>query len=1041
MNPERWGQVTKIFDAALDQPASEQKEFVRRECNGDEELAAEVFKLLAADERAHSFLEEAATIVSRGLLSRTDFLSPGVVVCGRFEVLRFIGQGGMGQVYEALDLELKSHIALKVIRPEISSDSRALSRFRREVQITRRITHPNVCRTFDIAHHSSTADGAAGSDISLLTMELLDGETLDALLRRQGRLTSMESLPLVLQMIEALDAAHVAGIIHRDFKPSNILLVPASANSNSGLRVVVTDFGLAHALVQEGQIRTEQASSLTGDQAVMGTLVYMAPEQFERGETSVASDIYSLGLVMFEMVTGRRPFRDDIAMAEATKRLKQPAPLASTLVSDFDPAWDAAIARCLALDAKNRFQTVQQVREAVIISTRPGSDVRVSDSIPKSNAATQAKLEPVRRSKVLAIALIVAMLASLFVFGFRHYLWRLTPIAFAERDWILVTDFNNQTGERLFDRVVRDLAVESLSQSSYLNIVARFSVLEAAKRAGLKDVTSIDEKLGRDLCIRENYKALLSGSISRSGSRYTIAMRVETPGKDAASLFYSETIQSPDELYTAVDRLTARVRRGLGESLSTIETATRPLAQVTTNSLEALQRYSAAVDLYGQREFARCNSLASDAIDRDPSFAMAHLLLARSYEQLGDTPSSDKEMAAAQANANHSSERERHLIQAVWYSSRLMHDRALDEYQHILDIFPDDVLALKGIGYEAYWSGYPDRSISALRQAVALVPHDSEAYDSLMTMLVRASRFSEAVSLYAELHQRGMNSASLTFSAAIADWGLGDLDKAKLEFESLDNGSSVYWKLVRRLYTGKLFAFRGRMKEAINSFHDGFVLVQSRELQQWQPVFAYQIARAVLVSGDASQAKTECKSFANIARKVNLIGVYQRSVRVCAQAHELNTAEQLTQLARKASTSSTDEFSMMRLDSLDADIYMAEGHLTEAITKQQDALALRKWYIPYLSLGDACMATHNWRCAVDAYRGYVGFEGEILREDTPEDWSLAHFWLAKSLYAAGDVVAARAELKEFLDLFATSDSNGTLDEAKRYEAMWNTNKN
>ena len=153
--------------------------------------------------------------------------------------MRFIGQGGMGQVYEALDLELKGKVALKTIREDISSDPRMLSRFRREVLLTRRITHPNVCRTFDIERHPATAADGTKSDITFLTMELLQGETLADLLRRQGRLTATEALPLVLQMIEALTAAHSVGIVHRDFKPSNVLLVPI----NNGLRVVVTDFG------------------------------------------------------------------------------------------------------------------------------------------------------------------------------------------------------------------------------------------------------------------------------------------------------------------------------------------------------------------------------------------------------------------------------------------------------------------------------------------------------------------------------------------------------------------------------------------------------------------------------------------------------------------------------------------------------------------------------------------------------------------------------------------------------------------------------
>jgi serine/threonine protein kinase len=347
MTSARWELVTRIFDAALDLPQSVRNDFVRRECKGDHELEVEVLRLLAADQQAGSFLERPAlTTVAAGsvLHSQMSLLAVGNVVSGRFEILRFIGQGGMGQVYEALDLELKARIALKAIRPDISSDPRMLSRFRREVQLTRRITHPNVCRTFDIERHSSGAGN--GGDLTFLTMELLEGETLADRLRREGRMTTAAALPLVLQMIEALSAAHGVGIIHRDFKPSNVLLVPWDTSASPRLRVVVTDFGLARALVPNGQISADHAAtSLTGNQGLLGTLIYMAPEQFERGEATVASDIYSLGLVMYEMVTGSRPFADDIVHAEAAKRLKQLAPSARLAVPGLDPAWDASIAR------------------------------------------------------------------------------------------------------------------------------------------------------------------------------------------------------------------------------------------------------------------------------------------------------------------------------------------------------------------------------------------------------------------------------------------------------------------------------------------------------------------------------------------------------------------------------------------------------------------------------------------------------------------------------------------------------------------------
>ena len=373
MTSARWQAIVRIFEDALEKAQGDRAEFVREACAGDPDIEAEVARLLAADEDAGSFLEGPilSTLPPRSTLNRKPtVLASGSLISRRFEVVRFIGQGGMGQVYEALDLELKGKVALKAIREDISSDPQMLARFRREVLLTRRITHPNVCRTFDIERHSSIAADGTNSDITFLTMELLEGETLADLLRRQGRLATTEALPLVLQMIEALSAAHSVGIVHRDFKPSNVLLVPI----NNGLRVVVTDFGLARAILPDALTSGDSATptSLTGSQTLMGTLVYMAPEQFERGEASVASDIYSLGLVMFEMVTGQRPFADDIPFAEATKRLKQLPPSPAALVPDIAPAWDQVIPRCLALNPKDRFDRTQQIAEALIGAQHSG---------------------------------------------------------------------------------------------------------------------------------------------------------------------------------------------------------------------------------------------------------------------------------------------------------------------------------------------------------------------------------------------------------------------------------------------------------------------------------------------------------------------------------------------------------------------------------------------------------------------------------------------------------------------------------------------
>ncbi|NTV80297.1 MAG: serine/threonine protein kinase, partial [Candidatus Aminicenantes bacterium] len=230
---------------------------------------------------------------------------------------RFIARGGMGEVYEAEDLELRESVALKTVRAEIAADSRALERFKTEVHLARKVTHPSACRIFDVFHHRDESAGPGGPDVTFLSMELLRGETLASRLARAGRLAPGEALPLVEQMAGALEAAHRAGVIHRDFKSANVMLTPRGTGS-AEIRAVVTDFGLARRNpVVDASVASE---TLTG--AVAGTPAYMAPEQIEGGPITAATDIYALGVVMYEMLTGKQPFEGDTPVAGMVKRLK-----------------------------------------------------------------------------------------------------------------------------------------------------------------------------------------------------------------------------------------------------------------------------------------------------------------------------------------------------------------------------------------------------------------------------------------------------------------------------------------------------------------------------------------------------------------------------------------------------------------------------------------------------------------------------------------------------------------------------------------------
>jgi serine/threonine protein kinase len=298
-------------------------------------------------------------------------LAEGTVLAGRYRIGRFIGRGGMGEVYEAQDQLLHERVALKALAPALIGDEEAIRRLKREVLLARRISDPHVCRIFDFGQAAATADRPAQV---FLTMELLVGETLRARLRAGGRLTAAAALPLVAQMSAGLEAAHRAGVIHRDFKSDNVLVCGDIAGAPAGdptrSRVVVTDFGLARGNVIPAASGKRDPTTVAG--TVIGTTTHAAPEQLQGLPVTPAADVHALGVVLYEMVTGGLlPFAGRTPLEAAERRLRHEAPSPRRLVPDLDPTWEAVILRCLAREPGDRFPSAAAVTEALAAGAPP----------------------------------------------------------------------------------------------------------------------------------------------------------------------------------------------------------------------------------------------------------------------------------------------------------------------------------------------------------------------------------------------------------------------------------------------------------------------------------------------------------------------------------------------------------------------------------------------------------------------------------------------------------------------------------------------
>lgn len=385
MNQDRWERVNALFDTACDLSPEARIAYLERETKGDDALLEDVLQLLENHEKVgilDNTVPDVNEMIRDAASAPTRIFEVGDVICARFVVQRFLGRGGMGEVYSAFDKELRETVALKTVRADIASDEAVVNKFRSEVQRARRIVHPNTCRVYDLF-----SEERSGRTIRFLTMELLEGQTLDQFLKMRGRLDTSEALGLLEQMAAGLQAVHETGLVHRDFKPANVFLVQRASGY---IRVVVTDFGLA---------RRAAGSRSTGETSLSmapgaGTPAYMAPEQFAGVNVTAASDVYALGLVAYEMVTGAKPFPPE----SATRRLVEPPPPPSLHVTGLPESWNDTILACLEREPEAR-------------PASPGEVVaRLRAEQPEASPGFASRARPIGAAFALAAALILAVM-------------------------------------------------------------------------------------------------------------------------------------------------------------------------------------------------------------------------------------------------------------------------------------------------------------------------------------------------------------------------------------------------------------------------------------------------------------------------------------------------------------------------------------------------------------------------------------------------------------------------------------------------------
>lgn len=769
MTPERWLRISQIVADAIELPAAQRAEFVSRACGSDQDLRREVERLLQNHDEAQDFLETlsvSAHDIVHAPGPGAPHLNPGDLVSGRYRIIRFIQRGGMGEVYQAEDVQAGGTVALKTIRPEIASDERVLSRFKREVFLSKKVTHPNVCRVYDLhwhrpGQHSSGIPGPK-HEFLFLTMQYLPGETLAEYLRSKGALKPDAALPLIREMAQALDAAHAVRVIHRDFKSGNVMLVPAGEAGN-GTRAVVTDFGLARSA------SLNRDASLTASEAVVGTPDYMAPEQFDKGEVSVASDVYALGVVVYEMITGRKPFSG--AKVHKRRRAHELPPSPKTYVPDLPPHWERAILRALAASPGDRFATAQDFVAAL---ETPPKQSRWASGLRW--AATVLGI-----AATAGLALLIAHVIKKPRGGSRP---SIAVVGFA-------STANEHAAGDLSPALSAGLSA-ALRWGEELAVIPQESITRLKQDLGLTNQDAFSpETLQR---IRANVQAefVVTGSYIETRASDKVILYVnlqQTNGREIAASFQLEGTQ------TSLDDLTyragVRVRREL--RTGSLSTNAREFVRASLPSnMTALRLYSQGMEDLRIFQYAKARADLEQAVAADPDFAPAHSLLAEVWNKLDNERKAGEEAERAYRLASNLSREEDLLIAArYWEMSRHDWKQAAEAYRKLMDGYPNKVYY--GIHLAQVQDSKDALATLARLRRLTSPPNDDPAIDveeasnreSLGNYRTAQQLAAEGARKAAERGARHLE-ADARFNECYASMELGEFDRARSAYDSMN---------------------------------------------------------------------------------------------------------------------------------------------------------------------------------------------------------------------------------------------------------------
>jgi eukaryotic-like serine/threonine-protein kinase len=712
--------------------------------------------------------------------AESDIVDVGTVLAARYEILKLLGQGGMGAVYKARDTELDRIVAIKLIRPELAKNPEVLRRFKQELILARQVTHKNVIRIFDLGQ----SDG-----IKFITMDFVEGQDLRSVLLEKTKLAPEQAARIMLQICRALEAAHNEGVIHRDLKPQNIML-------NASGRVYVMDFGIARSAYLPGMTQTGM---------LIGTPEYMSPEQGRGEKLTERSDIFSLGIIFYELLTGTSPYHSDTPLATLWKRMQEKATPPVVVDPTLPQALSSIVVKALEIQPENRFATAGEMAQQLEIWLGPTAG--------SSTIFLPAKGGGAYWKWALAALAVLLMLA---VVSFRVY--KPKPRVAHPPVSVLVADFTNHTGDPIFDDTLEPMFNVVLEGASFVNAYNRGTARKLAQKLP-HPTDKLDEQAARLVAVGQGISAVITGELGRRGDNYSISA-IALDSVTGNVLAKTEvTAANKDDLLLAIPKLAAPIRKALGDTTPESVQVEKARGAVTAASLEAVHQYGVGLAQLNAGNMEESVRSFSNAVALDPNFARAYGSMAAADVNLGKTQDAEKDIKLAMEHVDRMTDRERYRMRGMYYYTTRNWQKCVEELGELVNRFPADNFGQGTLaGCYLYLRDMP-KAVAAAQRAVEIVPKGAM---QRVVLSLYSSYDGDFVSGEREAQTAlGLNTSFPAYLALVeAQLGLGQMSQATETYHKLAK-VNVLGASLAASGLADLAVYDGRFADAVRILEQG----------------------------------------------------------------------------------------------------------------------------------------------------------------------------------------------------------------------------